>query len=76
MNIENDMKAYWYSLCFAYLKDGGLSYANGYIGRTKNVVSKHDIDDAKKHSKIPENAVLMSCSYLGYATKQEMGFDT
>lgn len=73
---ERDVKAHWYSLCFMHGEGGSTAHSTVYRGQGREFISKTDIDNAKKYANAPEHAVMLSCSYLGFATKKEMGLDT
>lgn len=64
-------KTHYYSLCFLKTTGMGVSYHTAYNNfKTKKVTIKR-IEKTKELAKIPENATMISCSYLGCMTFNE-----
>ncbi len=58
---------YWYSFCF----QESNATASTYIGYSENKINMHKIREAKKSAELGPNAVMISCCYLGYMTREE-----
>jgi len=68
------MKKYHY-FSFSFICDnnaGGETYASVYTGYPDKCITKPRIGQAKKDAKVKENAVLLSCCYLGKMTRDKM----
>ena len=64
-------KLHYYSFTFLITKGHIISYASVYIGDSRKFVSHPQIQDAKKHANVDDDAVLLSCCYLGEMTSDE-----
>lgn len=63
------MNKYHY-YCFSFIDS--LGFASVYKGLSNNQITMQDIDSAKLDAKVESSAVLISASYLGYMTKEEV----
>lgn len=63
-------KLYWYNFVFEF-QTGDLvtSRSNQFGINTKNVRLK-DIREIKETLNIPENSIMLDCSYLGYMSEK------
>ncbi len=67
------MKQHWY--CFSYvgksLVGGENCEVSTYSGLPSQKITKDIIGINKQYAGVSNNAVLISCSYLGYMTREE-----
>lgn len=64
-------KKYWFQMCFLYSTGSGHAYKAQAFGFPENKVTVARIDWAKKEAKVPNEAIMTSCSHLGYMTFEE-----
>jgi hypothetical protein len=62
------MKLHWYAFCFGR----GTGYASTYTGFTDKKMTVKRVNEAREYSKIGDDSVLISFSYMGYMTKQQL----
>jgi len=71
-------KHHWFAFCFVSGLNGELTHASAYVGIDcasgpiqGYKVTLQDIQEAKQVANVPNNAVLISVSYLGMMTSEE-----
>jgi hypothetical protein len=67
-------KYHYYSFVFTISEEGTTTTASIYLGNPKKIVTKSQINSAKKAAGMSSDAVMLSCSYLGKMTKYEFVF--
>lgn len=74
--MEDDKKFHWFSFSFFGIAARTCiqSYSCVYLGYPTRNINMERIRAAKKQADMQRGAVLISCSYLGHMTKDEMGF--
>jgi len=66
-------KKHVYSFTFTYTDETNTrTTVSTYMGYKYNFISIPQIEDAKKYAGVSDKAVLLSCCYLGYMTKNEV----
>jgi hypothetical protein len=65
-------KKYWFQMCFLYSTATGHAYSAQSFGFPEHKITVPRIDWAKKELKIPDSAIMTSCSYLGRMTTEEI----
>jgi hypothetical protein len=65
-------KQYFYSFAFIDTKLTATNVGSVYKGYSVKSVTLPQIEQAKKDAGVGENAVLLSCCYLGRMTRNEM----
>jgi len=65
------VRQHWY--CFSYTDiAGSISiFASTYTGYIRKGITMQRINENKKNANVRGEAVLVSCSYLGYMTREE-----
>jgi hypothetical protein len=71
-----DDELYWYALVFQKSVQNSAGYsatttASIYMGWPSRKVTLERIAAAKKGVDVPDDAVIISCSYLGFMTRAE-----
>lgn len=59
---------HWYNFCFL---NGGTWGSMAYGVKEKDKITKSIISKAKAEMGLPEQSVMISCSYLGFMTEKE-----
>lgn len=65
------MKYHHYNLSFMYQSGSTTLIANTMSKTNKQFCNKAAIDSARDYAKLPEGAVLLAVSYLGYMSEEE-----
>lgn len=63
------VKRHWFLLAFAVAVPGSTSYMSTFAAVTSRNLSGGDIAAVRIQKDVPESAVLMNASYLGYMTQ-------
>lgn len=71
MKVDPEMELYWYAFSFSHLSATRRQIASCYVGYASKRVTLANIAKAKVTAKVPPDAVLMACSYLGRMTTEE-----
>ena len=61
---------YWYAFCFMITTKDGAMHATCYIGRDEMNINMNTIAEAKRTAKVDDEAVMISCSFLGLMTRE------
>ena len=64
---------HWYHLTILYQNGMGATYRSASFGYAEQKVTIERMSFAKKHLDAPDNAVIISVSYLGLMTREEFG---
>lgn len=65
------MKKHWFNLSFIEPVENGMTYGNGYTSSDVKALTLAQINNNKVFAGVGDRAVLLSCSYLGFMTKEE-----
>lgn len=69
------MKKHWWSFVFSQTTNGATTTASVYMGWEQGeYVNIPRINSAKEAAGVSQEAVMLSCSYLGYMTKELMTY--
>lgn len=67
------MKKHWWSFVFSQTTKGATTTASVYMGWEQgSYVNVPRINSAKDSAGVSQEAIMLSCSYLGYMTKEVM----
>lgn len=76
---QNEPVVMYHYFCLTFIgsTNNGHAYASTYLGLKDKKINKQLVDDNKLKAGIDIGAVLLSASYLGYMSEEEMkGSDT
>jgi hypothetical protein len=65
-------KLHYYSLAFSDSNGNSMAKASVYIGYPKKHITLPRIASAKESAGVSQDAVMLSCCYLGKMTEKEM----
>lgn len=70
--MSDSAKKHWYSFVFVYSVVGVTTQSSTYIGYAeKDKITMDRVKDARFHAGCPNDALMLSVSYLGAMTKEE-----
>jgi len=68
---RSEAKSHIYYFSYMSSKANAMTHACCYVGLKSKRVSKDLIDHQKQYAGVPDDAVLISCGYLGRMTMAE-----
>lgn len=71
----SEPKRHYYAMCFIYGIDRAMVHQCLYYGLPHKNITVSDIESAKSEGEMPHDACLISASYMGYMTTNEVKGD-